>query len=386
VSFEKVLSAHPWKRTQDRIRRRTGRHVEAALCRDNPSAEDLAALLSPAAEPFLEKMARRAHMITRHRFGRVIQMYAPLYLSNECTNSCIYCGFSRKHDVVRRTLSSNEAVKEAELLHKTGFRHILLVSGESPKHVDTAYLESLARALEGRFASLSIEVQPLKEENYRRLINAGVDGLVSYQETYNRRTYEKLHPFGPKRDFSFRVNTPDRGGSAGLRRVGIGALLGLSDWRVEGFLVGLHAAYIQKKHWRTQVSVSFPRLCPTFGGFASSHPVDDRALVQLICALRIVLPDCLLVLSTRERAGLRDHLVPLGINQMSAGSRTEPGGYTHAGDAEEQFAIHDSRQPSEVADSVVKLGYEPVWKDWDSTFLVQEPENKAGSKREGTVP
>jgi 2-iminoacetate synthase len=379
MNFETLLDRHPWKQVSESIASAGARDVEAAIHRANPGLRDLAALISPAAEPFLETMARKAQQITWQRFGRVIQMYAPLYLSNECANACIYCGFSRKNKVKRRTLSHEEALAEARLLLDEGFRHILLVAGESPKHVDARSIAAVTEGLQDRFASISIEVQPMSREDYVLLVDHGVDGLVSYQETYDREAYAQYHPSGPKSDFAFRLATAERGGEAGFRRVGIGALLGLSDWRAEGFFLGLHAAFLQKKFWRIHVTISFPRLRPCAGGFTPPHPADDRALVQLICGLRIFLPDCGLVLSTREGGRLREHLMPLGITQMSAGSRTEPGGYSKAGDAEGQFSVHDERSPQEVAGSVARLGYEPVWKDWDAAFL--RP-GEAGKKEE----
>ena len=382
MSFETILRRHAFAERAERIRACTAREVERALGRERRGPEDLAALLSPAAEPYLEAMAREAHRITRCRFGRVIQMYAPLYVSNECTNGCLYCGFSRRNRVKRRTLTPAEAESEARILLEAGFRHILIVSGESPRHVDTDYLAALSLALAGRFASISIEVQPLSCGDYRRLSASGVDGLVSYQETYDPEAYARFHPSGPKRDFSFRLATAERGGAAGLRRLGIGALLGLSDWRAEGWFTGLHAGFLQKTFWRTHVSISFPRLRPTAGGFSPPHPVDDRALVQLVCALRLVHPDCGLVLSTRERAELREHLLPLGITQMSAGSRTEPGGYSHEREAERQFEVDDTRPPAEVAEGIARLGYEPVWKDWDAEFLAPRRGRRGGE--EGT--
>ncbi len=381
--FEATLDARPWEEVAARIAACSAREVKAALARDRARLEDLLPLLSPAAKPYLEEMACKAHGITRRRFGRVIQMYAPLYVSNECTNACVYCGFSQRNPVRRRTLSLKEAKAEALLLLEQGFRHILLVSGESPKHVDTDYLASLALSLSGSFASISIEVQPLEEQDYARLILGGVDSLVSYQETYNRAAYASFHPSGPKRDFSFRLGTCERGGAAGFRRIGIGALLGLCDWRVEGLFAGLHAAYLQKRFWRTQVTISFPRMRPCEGGFAPPFHVDDRALVQLICTLRIVFPDCGLVLSTRERPILRERLLPLGITQMSAGSRTEPGGYAHAGEAGGQFEVDDTRSPAQVASAVVRLGYEPVWKDWDAGFL--DPGAKKKHRKEEEI-
>jgi len=335
---------------------------------------DLAALISPAAEPFLEEMAHKAHELTLRRFGRVIQMYAPLYLGNECMNACVYCGFSRKNKVKRCTLSQEEALKDAEVLLKDGFKHILLVSGESPKHVNAKTIGDLVACFNGKFASVSIEVQPMTTDDYSYLISKGVDSLVSYQETYNPDAYPKFHPKGPKADFTFRLETAERGGDAGFRKIGIGALLGLSDWRTEGFFLGLHAGFLQKKYWRSQVTISFPRLRPCAGGYPPPFLINDTAFVQLLCALRIVHADAGLVVSTREGAEFREKLVPLGVTQMSAGSRTEPGGYSNEGAAERQFEIDDSRSPREVAKQLLKLGYEPVWKDWDATFLTPSTE------------
>jgi 2-iminoacetate synthase len=327
------------------------------------------ALLSPAAEEFVESMAQKAHAITVQRFGHNILLYAPLYISNECLNGCLYCGFSARNRVPRHTLSLKAVEKEARYLHAQGFRHILLVTGESPKAVDNDYLAAAARRLRPLFSSISIEVYPMETEGYRQMVDSGVDGLTIYQETYDRDLYARMHPFGKKSDFDFRLATPERGGQAGLRRIGIGSLLGLGRFRSEGFLTGLHALFLSRHYWRTQVSVSFPRIRPADGGFSPLHPVSDRQFVQLLCALRLLLPDAGLVLSTRESAALRDNLLPLGITQMSAGSCTAPGGYSDPNHSTQQFAIDDDRSPAEVCRLIRAKGYEAVWKDWDGAFL-----------------
>jgi 2-iminoacetate synthase len=331
--------------------------------------EEFLPLFSPAADDYLEKMARVSYAITRRRFGNIIQLYAPLYISNECSNSCLYCGFNIHNSIKRTTLSPEETLKEADILYREGFRHILLVSGEHRAKLPVDALAAIALRIHGIFSSVSIEVYPMKEEEYSLMAASGVDGLTLYQETYDRDVYAAVHPAGPKRDFDWRLLAPDRGGRAGLRKIGIGALLGLADWRLDGFFTALHARYLTETYWRSQIQVSFPRLRHAEGDFATPHPVSDRDLVHLICAMRIILPDAGLVLSTREPATLRDHLMPLGITMMSAGSRTEPGGYSNPEGAGKQFEIEDRRSPDEVVKTIAARGFDPVWKDWDRTFL-----------------
>lgn len=343
--------------------------VARALAAERLGVEEFAALLSPAAESRLEEMAVRAHALTVQRFGRNIFLYAPLYLSNVCTNSCVYCGFNVHNAIPRRTLSLDEAEVDARVLQRMGFRHVLLLTGEAPGVVGEDYVEAAVRRVRPLFDSVSLEVYPLDAAGYRRMVAAGVDGLTVYQETYDRQRYAALHPAGRKRDFDFRLATAERAGAAGLRRLGVGALLGLAPFRREAFLVGLHAAHLARHCWRSQVTVSFPRMRPAAGCFEPEETVSDRHLVQLICAMRLWLPDAGLVLSTRESAALRDHLMPLGITQMSAGSCTAPGGYSDGSHAGEQFAIDDDRSPAEVAHHIAASGYEAVWKDWDRGFL-----------------
>ncbi|KIH75591.1 tyrosine lyase ThiH [Geoalkalibacter ferrihydriticus] len=369
MSFLQVLQQYDRPRVEAQIAAQTAADVERALNSERLHAEELLALLSPAAEPFIETMAQKAHRQTVQRFGRNILLYAPLYLSNECVNGCLYCGFSANNQVPRRTLSLDEIATEAQMLHDQGFRHILLVTGESPKAVDNAFIAAAARRIRHLFSSIAIEVYPMETAGYQEMIAAGVDGLTIYQETYDSDLYRQMHPFGKKRDFAFRLATPERGGAAGLRRMGIGSLLGLGDFRFEGFCTGLHALYLSRHFWRTQLTVSFPRIRPADGGFQPLHPVSDRHFVQLICALRLLLPDVGLVMSTRESAKLRDNLLPLGITQMSAGSCTAPGGYTDQDHSTRQFAIDDDRSPAEVCRLIRARGYEAVWKDWDAAFL-----------------
>lgn len=341
--------------------------VRRALGRENLNIRDFLALISPAADPYMEQIAERARKLTLQRFGRTLLMYAPLYLSNYCTNKCVYCGFNHDNQVTRLCLSPDQAAREAEAIAAEGFRHLLLVSGEDSRYVGVEYLEQLGARLKGRFSSIGIEVQPLQAEEYARLVGAGIEALTVYQETYNRQRYAQVHPAGRKRDFAWRLDTPDRAGRAGMRKIGIGALLGLSDYAVEAANVALHARYLMRTYWRTQVSISFPRLREAAGAADVAFPVEDRDLFRLICAYRLFTTDAVLVLSTRESAAFRDQVFPYGITQMSAGSRTNPGGYAGDGEesAEEQFHIQDERSPSEVARMLRSRDYEAVWKDWD---------------------
>lgn len=369
MSFEAFLDRQPLARYAQVARSARPRDVESALGRPVVDFDAFLALLSPAAAAYLEPMARRAQEITRVRFGRVIQMYAPLYVSNVCSNGCLYCGFNRSNAVRRATLSFDEVEGEASILHARGFRSLLLVSGEAPRAVSVKYFEGLVRRLHGLFPSLSLEIYPLETGEYARLVEAGVDGLTLYQETYDRPLYARVHPFGRKADYGWRLGAPERGAAAGMRRVGIGALLGLGPWREEAVALALHALWLQQEHWQTQVCVSFPRLRRASGGFIPPAPVEDTALVQLACALRLLLPDAGLVLSTREAPAFRDGLAQICLTHMSAGSCTEPGGYAHPGEAEGQFSVEDARPAAEVAARLLSLGLEPVWKDWDAAFV-----------------
>jgi len=369
MSFLEVINNYDPAEVLEQIESKTAPDVERALAAARLRPDDLQALLSPAAGPYLEQMAQKAHRVTRQRFGNTVLLYAPIYLSNECSNGCLYCGFNARNKVPRRTLSLDEIERDARILHELGFRHILLVTGEAPARFGDDELEAAVRRIKPLFSSVSIEVYPMETDGYARMVAAGVDGLTIYQETYDRVLYEELHPFGKKRDYDFRLLTPERGGAAGLRRIGIGFLQGLGHFRTEAFFTGLHALHLSRHFWRSQISVSFPRMRPAEGGFSPPNPVSDRHLVQLICTMRLLLPDAGLVLSTRESAQLRDNLLPLGITQMSAGSCTAPGGYADGDRSTEQFAIDDDRSPARICELLREKGYDPVWKDWDRAFL-----------------
>jgi 2-iminoacetate synthase len=344
----------------------TPARVERAVGTDAPerSLEDFAALLSPAGEEWLETLADASRRLTLARFGRTMHMYAPVYLSNECLTTCGYCGFARNLPVTRKTLSERDALAEAEHLMAEGFRSILLLTGEHERLTGVDFLERHIRLLSPLVPSISIEVQVWSEEEYRRLAAAGCEGVVIYQETYDPRRYLEVHLAGRKRNYRWRLLGPERAARAGMRRIGIGALLGLhDDWRFEALATAAHARFLMRNYWRSQVTVSVPRLRPSASGFQPRVAVSDRELTQLVCALRLLLPDAGLVLSTREAPTFRDGLHRIGITHTSAGSQTEPGGYEHPGEAQEQFETADHRSPAEVADSLRRMGYDPVWED-----------------------
>ncbi|MCE5228707.1 2-iminoacetate synthase ThiH [bacterium] len=357
---------------RERVKNANAADVERALGREHLEIADFAALVSPAAAPYIEEIARRSAAITERRFGRVIQLYAPLYVSNECVNKCVYCGFSHEVGIPRLTLTIEQAIAEADAIASLGFRHILLVSGEDRRYVTVPYLTEIVRNLNNKFAAISIEIQPMSEDEYRELVAAGVDGLAIYQETYDEALYKTLHPAGPKRNYKNRLDAIEAGGRAGMHSLGIGALLGLGDWRNEAVMVAMHGRYLARKFWRSRVAVSFPRIRGSAHKFQPKSLPTDADLVQMICAMRLALPDAELVMSTRENARLRDSLIGLGITRTSAGSKTNPGGYemdeASGPKGGEQFAVSDPRKPAEVAAAIAAKGYEPVWKDFDRTL------------------
>jgi 2-iminoacetate synthase len=363
-----MISIPSFTQLKERIESCSADDVKRSLRADSLNTKDLSALLSPSADSYLERMAARSADITARRFGRTTQIYAPLYVSSFCTNRCSYCGFSADNKIERRLLSLDEAEAEAMILHQRGFNHILLVSGEAAAKLGVDYLEKLALRLRDRFAAISIEVQPLNTEEYTRLFNAGITAVAIYQETYDRDTYNNVHLSGQKRDFDFRLETPARAAAGGMREVGIGALLGLADWRAEGLALGLHLAWLRKHFWQTALTVSFPRLRPAAGEFQPLSKVTERDLSQLIFALRIFDPDVGIILSTREEARYRNGMVGLGPTRYSAGSCTAPGGYSNPEITGEQFTIGDHRPINEVCAAIKQKGFDPVRKDWDAGF------------------
>jgi len=338
--------------------------VERVLQKDALKEEDFLVLLSPEAGKYLEPLAQKAHRLTVQHFGKTIQLYTPMYLANFCANECVYCGFNIRNKIQRKKLDLTEVENEAKAIAATGLRHLLILTGESRSQTPVAYIRECVEVLRRYFTAISIEVYPLTEQEYRELIAAGVDGLTIYQETYNEELYDTLHIKGPKKNYRFRLDAPERAGNVKMRTVNIGALLGLDDWRREAFFTGLHAAYLQDKFLDTEISVSLPRMRPHLGGYQPEHPVSDRELVQIMLAFRLFMPRLGITLSTREGAQLRDNLIRLGVTKMSAGVSTMVGGHSRKEAGEGQFEISDPRSVSEMREAIRRLGYQPIFKDW----------------------
>lgn len=366
TTFYDIFKRYRWQEINQAIYSACLRDVEAALNRTSRlRIEDFIALVSPAAAPLLEEIKQRSDDLTRKRFGNVIQMYAPMYVSNECQNICTYCGFSLSNKIPRVTLNSEQIEQEIAAIRAMGFKHILIVSGEAQKTVGLEYFLNIMPLLRAHFPNITFEVQPLKEEEYKKLIEAGLYAVLVYQETYNEDRYTVYHPKGKKSNFRYRLETPDRMGAAGIHKIGLGTLIGLEDWRTDACFTALHLAYLRKKYWRSLFSVSFPRIRPAEGLIEPQSVMNDNQLLQLICAFRLFDENLELSLSTREPAAFRDELVRFGITSMSAGSKTEPGGYSLSRSALKQFEIDDNRSPSEVAARLGELGFEAVWKNGD---------------------
>jgi 2-iminoacetate synthase len=372
MSFRQVFDRYNWEEEKAGIYSKTPADVEKALYRKGRrSLEDFKALISPAASPFLEQMAVISQELTQRRFGKTIQMYIPVYLSNECQNICTYCGFSLNNRIRRVTLTEQQLLKEIQVIKSFGYDHILLVTGEANKTVGMDYFKNALRLIRPYFSHISMEVQPLDQDEYEVLIALGADSVLVYQETYHTGDYRIHHPKGKKSNFHYRLETPDRLGRAGIHKIGLGVLIGLEDWRTDSFFTALHLSYLEKHYWKTRYSISFPRLRPAEGVAEPKVVMKDRELVQLICAYRLFNGEVELSLSTRESPAFRNNAVKLGITSLSAGSRTNPGGYAGSGESLEQFEVSDERSAQEIAAMIRNQGYEVVWKDWDSILSDQ---------------
>lgn len=374
--FGKIFDKYSWEKIRESIYSKTSSDVEIALNKKGKrTLEDFKALISPAASEFLEEMALLSHCTTQKRFGKMLQMYVPLYLSNECQNICTYCGFSFDNKIPRRTLTDEEILKEVSVIKAMGYDHVLLVTGEANKTVSVSYLANAIRLIRPFFSNISIEVQPLEQNEYEYLVSLGLYSVLVYQETYHRENYSLHHTKGKKSNFSYRLETPDRLGNAGIHKIGLGILIGLEDWRTDSFFCAMHLNYLEKKFWQTKYSISFPRLRPHASGLSGfeipTNAMTDKELTQLICAYRIFDEEVELSLSTRESPKFRDNIIKLGITSISAGSKTNPGGYVVVPESLEQFEIHDERSPQEISAMICRQGYETVWKDWDRTYQLE---------------
>lgn len=368
--FSEVLEKISWEQTTEAIYAKTDTDVRRALAKQHCSVEDFMALISPAAEPYLEVMARLSRHYTEERFGKTISLFIPLYLTNSCTNSCVYCGFHIQNPMPRTILSPTEIEQEYRAIKQLGpFENLLLVTGENPVVAGVDYIARALDLAKPYFSNLKIEVMPLKTEEYAELITHGLNGVICFQETYNRARYNIYHPRGMKSKFEWRLNAPDRMGEAGVHSIGMGALIGLEDWRTDVTMMAHHLRYLQKRYWKTKYSVNFPRMRPAENeGFQPNVVMSDKELAQLTFAMRIFDHDVDISYSTREAAMLRDNMATLGVTTMSAASRTEPGGYYTYPEALEQFDVCDSRSATEVEAALRNVGREPVWKDWDASF------------------
>jgi 2-iminoacetate synthase len=373
ANFTELYQSLDWSESHLSIHTKNASNVAQVLQKANAmqtlSLSDFAALLSPAAEAFIEPMAQLAKRLTQQRFGRTIQLYIPLYLSNMCSNICSYCGFSMHNNIRRTTLNLAQIEAELIAIKAMGFDHLLLVTGESERLVGMAYFSQVLPLAKRYFAHVSMEVQPLAAAEYRQLRGLGLDAVLVYQETYHSTSYAEHHSKGKKSDFLFRLTTPERLGQAEIDKIGLGCLLGLEDWRVDCFYLAHHLAFMQQRYWHSRYSISLPRLRPCAGGFQAKALVSDQQLVQLLTAFRLFCPELEISLSTRESANFRDHVLPLGVTTMSAASSTQPGGYSNATDqALEQFSIDDNRSPAAIAQMIQAQGYQTVWKDWQTGF------------------
>ncbi len=363
MSFSKILDKFERFNFEDYFSLLTDKDILISLRKEKRNEFDYLNLLSPRAHQFIEEMARESHALTIQYFGKTIQLYIPLYVSDYCTNYCIYCGFSALNEIKRKKLSLDEVEENAKEIAKTGIKHIIFLTGEAPEVTPLSYLVDVAKILSKYFSSISVEIYPLEVEEYKKLIEAKVDGLTVYQETYDREIYDNVHLRGRKKDYYYRLETPERGCIAGFRRVSIGALYGLANPVKDAFFCGLHAKYLQDKYLDTEISVSFPRLNPAEGHFTPKYTLSDKSFVQFILALRLFLPRCGITISTRERKEMRDNLIGLGITRMSAGSKTNVGGYLKESRLK-QFEICDDRSVDEIEKVIISKGYEPIFKDW----------------------
>lgn len=372
--FSDELEKISWEETTKAIYSKSDADVRRALSKEHCDVNDFMALISPAAAPYLETMARLSQKYTMERFGKTISMFVPLYITNSCTNSCVYCGFNRNNPVKRVILTEEEMVNEYKAIKKLApFENLLLVTGENPAKAGVDYIERALLLAKKYFANLQIEVMPLKSEEYERLTHAGLNGVICFQETYNKANYNIYHPRGMKSKFEWRVNGFDRMGQAGVHKIGMGVLIGLEEWRTDITMMAYHLRYLQKNYWKTKYSVNFPRMRPSEnGGFQPNVIMNDRELAQVTFAMRIFDHDVDISYSTRESAAFRNHMATLGVTTMSAESKTEPGGYFTYPQALEQFHVSDERKAVEVDEALRSLGRIPVYKDWDTALTMTQ--------------
>lgn len=367
--FYDEIKHYDWDDTTRCIMSKRAADVETALGKTSLDIDDFMALVSPSASAYLEPMAQLSRRYTMERFGKTISMYIPMYITNSCTNACVYCGFNHNNPFKRTILTMDQIEEECRAIRRLGpFENLLLVSGENPAKAGVDYFEQVLLTCRPYFSNLSIEVQPMKSADYHRLTKSGLNGVVCFQETYNEANYKKYHPSGMKSIFDWRLNGYDRMGQAGVHKIGMGVLIGLEDWRTDVTMMARHLLYLRKNYWQTKFSVNFPRMRPSEGHFTPNVVMTDKELAQLTFAFRIFDHDVDISYSTRENPEFRENMMKLGVTSMSAGSKTDPGGYSVSPDSLEQFEVSDGRSPENVVRNIRRLGYEAVWKDWDKIF------------------
>lgn len=369
--FSDELAKIDWDETTAKINAKTDIDVRRALSKEHCDVEDFMAMISPAAAPYLETMARLSRKYTEERFGKTISMFIPLYITNSCTNSCVYCGFHISNPMARTILTMDQCEDEYKAIKRIApFENLLIVTGENPAKAGVPYLANALDIAKKYFSNLKIEVMPLKAEEYAELTKHGMNGVICFQETYHKANYKIYHPHGMKSKFEWRCDGFDRMGQAGVHSIGMGVLIGLEkEWRTDITMMAYHLRYLQKHYWKTKYSVNFPRMRPAEnGGFQPNAIMSDKELAQVTFAMRIFDHDVDISYSTREPAYIRDNMATLGVTTMSAESKTEPGGYYTYPQALEQFHINDDRTAREIIARLKELGREPVWKDWDASF------------------
>lgn len=368
--FYEEIQKLDWENTTSAIMQKNDADVRRALGKNRLTVDDFMALISPAAEKYIELMAHMSRRITRERFGKTINMFIPIYITNSCANSCVYCGFHVQNKMARTILTEEEIVREYKAIkHLAPFDNLLILTGENPAKAGVPYIARALDLAKPYFNNLQIEVMPLKTEDYTELRHHGLNGVICFQETYNEKRYKVYHPKGPKSDFKWRLNGYDRMGMAGVHKIGMGALIGLEDWRTEVTMMAHHLRYLEKNYWRTQFSVNFPRMRRAEnGGFQPHVEMTDRELAQVTFAMRIFDHDVDISYSTRENAKIRNNMATLGVTTMSAESHTDPGGYACYPNALAQFDVSDNRTARQVETDLKAIGMEPVWKNWDATF------------------
>lgn len=343
----------------------TAKDVQNALNKDRIDFYDYAALLSPAALPFLEKMAKKAQLCTRKQFGNTIALFTPIYIANYCENQCVYCGFNCKNKIHRAKLNMEEIEKEYQAIAATGLKEILILTGESRSMSGIEYIGEAVELAKKYFSLIGLEIYPVEIDEYKYLHEKGADFVTVFQETYNTETYKKVHLAGQKSIFPYRINAQERAILGGMRGVGFGALLGLDDFRHDAFCVGVHATLIQRKYPHAEIAVSVPRLRPYINGEETNpRDVHEKELLQIMCAYRLLMPFASITISTRERSDFRNNAVNICATKISAGVSVGIGGHSEKEKGDEQFEISDPRSVDEVVDSLHQYGLQPSFNDY----------------------